>query len=737
MTHPLVQHDVVLVNPAPDTPIFALDRARPGTTAADVPRLDDATWNLTALSHGESTTNLSIVWDKEPTPLLPGLKRAAWALLNLPTPQSLLTESRAATRERPAVATLRGVIRSWGYLARWLGTCSIGSLAEITPELMEEYATERGSQDIDRRVLIQDLFSITRLWAFAPFLLPEDRVPMPPWENPEVGGTGAYADGLRQWQRGGENATAPIHPSVMSPLLVWALRTLTDLAPDILSARAEMRRILINTATSSQPGGQDKIRAYLQQLDETGQPVPGFNSLRIQTIRQAHQHRTGSAAPPLPVHNQYIAGLLGVSVSQVNQRIGVNMQAFPGLTTGGGTPLSSEITGHIDGRPWRGTIDFEEVQDLSEHLMTAGLIVIAYLSGFRPQEVLQLERGCCTTEHRPDGTVRHCISGRHFKTVIDERGNHIPQGAEREHPWTVIAPVQQAVTVLEDLTDSRLLFPRALSKCYKPRSYLGSALTPALAASRIRRFTTWANDLARHHERDHELIPDDPEGAITLRRFRRTIAWFIARRPSGRIALGIQYGHVTASLADGYGGRSTTDMLQLLDLEQALATAETLAAAAERLTTGEGVSGPAAGRYIAAADEYQNTYAGGFLTKRQHKALIANPRLQVFDHPESFLSCNYDPHTALCNPTRGKADATAQRTPSHNRCQSACPNISRTDAHMDLAAAEAERITAEIGDGLLPHPIRRRLEQRRQSLDALIADHRTSRVTNTPEGTHV
>jgi hypothetical protein len=173
-------------------------------------------------------------------------------------------------------------------------------------------------------------------------------------------------------------------------------------------------------------------------------------------------------------------------------------------------------------------------------------------------------------------------------------------------------------------------------------------------------------------------------------------------------------------------------MLQLLDLEQALATAETLAAAAERLTTGEGVSGPAAGHYIAAANEFQNTYAGGFLTKRQHKALIANPRLQIFDHPESFLTCNYDPHTALCNPARGKADATAQRTPSHNRFQSACPNISLTDAHMDLAAAEAERITAEISDGLLPHLIRRRLEQRRQSLNALITDHRTSRIINTP-----
>ncbi|MEU2238266.1 hypothetical protein ABZ572_02525 [Streptomyces sp. NPDC018338] len=254
-----------------------------------------------------------------------------------------------------------------------------------------------------------------------------------------------------------------------------------------------------------------------------------------------------------------------------------------------------------------------------------------------------------------------------------------------------------------------------------------------MVIQRISRFVAWANELARSHGLEAELIPEDPEGAITLRRFRRTIAWFIRRRPSGRIALGIQYGHLTAALADGYGGRSTSGMLQLLDLEQALATAETLTAAAERLTAGEGVSGPAVSRYLAAANEFEHTYPGGFLSKRQHKALIANPRLQVFDHPESFLTCNYDPHKALCKPSRGKAEAAAQRTPSQSRCQSNCPNISRTDTHMDLAAREIDQLQAEINDGLLPHPIRCRLEQRQQSLDALIEGHKAGRITSAEE----
>jgi hypothetical protein len=56
-----------------------------------------------------------------------------------------------------------------------------------------------------------------------------------------------------------------------------------------------------------------------------------------------------------------------------------------------------------------------------------------------------------------------------------------------------------------------------------------------------------------------------------MRRFRRTVAWFINRQPGGRIALGVQYGHLRASFGESYSGRSKVDMPEILDLEQALA----------------------------------------------------------------------------------------------------------------------------------------------------------------------
>lgn len=188
-------------------------------------------------------------------------------------------------------------------------------------------------------------------------------------------------------------------------------------------------------------------------------------------------------------------------------------------------------------------------------------------------------------------------------------------------------------------------------------------------------------------------------------------------------------------MSESYTGRSTANMLDLLDLERARSVADTLTDAAERLAGGEGVSGPAAGRYLAAAGEFAATYTGGYLTKRQHRALLANPRLQVFDHQQALLACNHNPHTALCHPDRAASRAAA-RTPSYDRCQAACPNIARTDTHIARAQAEIDQLDAEITAGTSPHPIQQRLRARRAALQAIIDAHRATRVTIADQGPH-
>jgi hypothetical protein len=473
--------------------------------------------------------------------------------------------------------------------------------------------------------------------------------------------------------------------------------------------------------------GRARIRDYLRQLRDSGQPLPTYTASSRLTALAAAIRKPGRwpsqyGQPPL-LHTGFVAGTLGVSVDQVHGVAKHCPQDFQGVAVGKGAPLLVPITARLEGRPWRGPVDFEEAMELAGHLRTAALITIAYLTGMRPKEVLHLERGCSTSESQPQGTIRYRITGRHFKGVKDKDGNTVPEGETRPQPWTAIEPVHRAVQVLEALQDGRLLFPRQLSRPLTARMHGGGAMTPSMASEHIQSFTTWANTLAQDHARPHESIPQDPDGAVTLTRFRRTLAWFVHRRPGGRVALGIQYGHLGAALAESYGGRSRVDMLQILDLEQTLATADALAQAADRLQGGEGVSGPAASRYVAAAAEFQTTYPGGFLTARQHKALLVNPRLQVFDHDQALLACNYDPAKALCAADRDGAGKRAQTTPSHNRCQKGCANISRTDSHIHRIREEITRIDEELAAGLTPLPIHQRLQQRRAALDQIATDH--------------
>ncbi|MFF4384793.1 hypothetical protein [Kitasatospora sp. NPDC001547] len=54
---------------------------------------------------------------------------------------------------------------------------------------------------------------------------------------------------------------------------------------------------------------------------------------------------------------------------------------------------------------------------------------------------------------------------------------------------------------------------------------------------RIKDFTTWVNQEAAAKNLTKQSIPDDPHGSITISRFRRPLAWHVARRPGGLVAL--------------------------------------------------------------------------------------------------------------------------------------------------------------------------------------------------------
>ena len=224
------------------------------------------------------------------------------------------------------------------------------------------------------------------------------------------------------------------------------------------------------------------------------------------------------------------------------------------------------------------------------------------------------------------------------------------------------------------------------------------------------------------------MIPADPHGAIGTERFRRTLAWHIARRPGGLVALAIQYGHMRTAVSSGYAARSRDGIHDLLDIETARATADTLATLHEALAAGTGVSGPAARRAIHAAAQAP-TFVGSIRSTRQAKAILRNPSLAVYNNPNAFLMCVYNRDKALCHRV-GTRD-----TPTLDRCVSTCANIARTDHHAAQLGAQAENLEKQAASKMIPGPLADRLHHRAESLRDLAAQHHRNRIADKEETT--
>ena len=349
---------------------------------------------------------------------------------------------------------------------------------------------------------------------------------------------------------------------------------------------------------------------------------------------------------------------------------------------------------------------------------TAALVVTAYLTGMRADEVISLERGCCIPSPGRPGSFD--INGRTFKAAVRE-GRSIGEGQQREHPWVAIKPVADAISVMEDLHPHHRLFPAAMLKRGQKLPFADVAPLSNARAEAITALITWANRRAVDLDRAHEMIPQDPEGSISMRRLRRTLAWFIYRRPRGRVALGIQYGHLHAATTDGYGTRVSAGLRDLFPMEEALALSDTLSDAAQQLQAHPTVSGPAADRYMTAVQKYTDRFAGLTLTARQAADLAADPDVRIYDSPGQIMACCFDPSKALC-----RKDSTAQSnsgTPDLTACDSRCANIARTDQHIDVLREQVADLEQEHASTLTPEPIRHRLKAQLERRRVIIAAH--------------
>ncbi|MET9588985.1 hypothetical protein ABZY10_39085 [Streptomyces sp. NPDC006539] len=182
----------------------------------------------------------------------------------------------------------------------------------------------------------------------------------------------------------------------------------------------------------------------------------------------------------------------------------------------------------------------------------------------------------------------------------------------------------------------------------------------------ITAFIAWINTYCTQHARP-DGIPTT-QGRLphlTTRQFRRTLAWFIARRPGGTIAGALQYRHQRIQMFEGYAGTSTSGFRDEVEAEEALTRGQVLADMAAdpdrpRLT---GPAGAEAEARLTALAQYA-VFDGKVVTDEARlRRVIArhDPHL----YPGRFLTCVYTPTALSAAPPPPRPTSRPWPTASH------------------------------------------------------------------------
>ncbi|MEU7222353.1 integrase [Streptomyces chrestomyceticus] len=691
----------VLPLPSPESPVVLPQWISPTNTHLNA-RYWEAVWPLAPLIDNPGTSLFKIDWARCPALFLAEVKLAAWTMINGRLRPTYLQERGGAARARGSASDMRDTCNEWMQLANWLHARRFTGLADCTEDMWRAYISERLT-GLSRDHGARTCSRLTDLWAFDSLSAQPAGIGRPPWDIEGVDGFLPAADGSSQR----ENSTEPLDPQVLGPLLVWAIRLVEDFADDIFAAWDERRR-LIASANANQGTAES-----LATLSE-------FLLTRV---------RAGDTLPAVLCRDQhglarvYISALTGASLGQFDRFTQQHGLSALAAKRPGPCPLQVPIAGQVGGIPWREHIDFEESTVLMRHLGTAAAIICLYLTGMRPQEVQGLRSGCCPDpEPAADGVPeRHLIRSQHYKNVTDDDGNHVSAGEERTVPWVAIAPVVRAIRVLERMVpEGELLLSSTHHDIPLQRDYHGALKNGALN-TRIEKFVRWVNREAASLGLPDQVIPQDPHGSIGMSRFRRTLAWHIARRPGGLIALAIQYGHMRTALdartSSAYGSRSRGGIHSVLDIETALAAADTAARLRDRMNAGEKISGPAARRAVTAAaitPRFEGRIVPRTFAKKAAK-FLARDGVVLYDNPDAFLICAFKHDNALCEPEPG---ATA---PRQYACQTGCGNAVRTDAYARQARERADEIDQLAA--ATPEKIARRLRLNANRLREIADTH--------------
>ena len=499
--------------------------------------------------------------------------------------------------------------------------------------------------------------------------------------------------------RGSENATARIPEEVLGPLFVWAMRFIDDFSADILAADRHWR-------TPLPPGGSHpygelpvQLRAWLGERVAAGRPLPAWRG------------KASTTAVALEL------GRDRISVGRYRHLID---EAAAIAGTAPQTVSGQPVLGRLDGQPWIEAIladhtEPDSLASLARLLQDSCYIALAFLSGARDSELKHLQRGCLTIERDAAGTpYRWKIRGLAFK------GENDPAGVPAT--WSIGEPAARAITVLEQLQPpgTRDLFARLEHSPGTKPGAVSRVLTSGATNARLNGFVAWVNDYCRRHDRADSITPDgDRAWRLANSQFRRTLAWFIARRPGGVIAGALAYRHHCVQVFEGYAGTSESGFRAEVESEQALARGQHLMASIDAHQHTQ-LTGPAADEATRRLEEFGNR--AGF----RGKVVLDDSRLRRLMtrhdpavYPGEYVTCVHDHSKALCEKARSRR---SEGLPDHGGCKPlACRNVALTPGNVASWHGEIDKITERLAARPpLPPLLRRRLEDRRTEITAFL-----------------
>ncbi|GAA3123620.1 hypothetical protein [Nonomuraea salmonea] len=339
---------------------------------------------------------------------------------------------------------------------------------------------------------------------------------------------------------------------------------------------------------------------------------------------------------------------------------------------------------------WTEPLGSMQAQSMASLVMTAAITVTAAISGMRASELMEIVPGSRREPVNIPGGGRRfrlaskVIKGRTFGGEPDE--------------WVVLPEVDRAIALAERLASTT-----------EGEPIFGVIDFPG----RYRRLCEWVNGPAGQRL-GLEPIPDGP---LSLRMLRRTLALELGRRPGGVLAAKVALKHVSVATSEGYVARpggSQALFLAEAQQEEEAHKIELIAQMFSDYQQGQMPAGPGARHLIdtfAHVDAALKDQPAGEPNVLDNERRIEN-LLRKTAKTLHIGTANYcwfrDPAKALCLRLAGTPDA---KKPLAGMCDSArCPQATHHPCHRPVWQDRAEAMQEFQASPRFPAGEKRRLK---------------------------